>query len=65
MFVSCPFDHPNDYFRPFARSIGNQLTEMIMIRIFELIFDNNFSIGTIFRCEYVDIEISHGRFPLF
>lgn len=36
-----------------------------MIRILELILDNNLSVATILQCEYIDIEISYRRFPFF
>lgn len=59
MFFSCSLYNPNHNISRFARRICNQLTKVVMVCIFKLILDNDFSVRSGFGCINVYIEISN------
>ncbi len=64
MFFPNITDNPNDYFCIVARRIGDDFTKMIVVSIFKLIFNNNFSARAFFFRQNIDFEVSNICFNL-
>ena len=48
--------------RAFSRCVCNQFAKMVVISIFKLIFYNDFTLGTGFCCENINVKITDLRF---
>lgn len=59
MLFTRVFYHPNNHISRFVRCIGYQLAQMVMVRIFLLIFNYNFPVSPGFQCVDINIEISN------
>lgn len=59
MFFSRSLYDPNHDIGRFAGCIGYQFTQVVMIGILKLIFNNNFSVSPGFRCKNINVKISH------
>ena len=64
MFFTSMFYHPNDHIRGLARRIRYQLSEVIVVCVLQLIFNDDFTICTRFGRKDINIKISYGRFRL-
>lgn len=65
MFVSDPFDDPNDHRRLFAGSIGDDLSKVIMVGIFQLVFNDDLPACSFFGRKKIDGKVPDGRLPFF
>lgn len=61
VFLTSVFHHPNNHIRRFAGRIGYQLSEVVVVGILQLIFDDDFPICSRLGRKDIDIEIAHGR----
>ena len=59
MFFSCSLNNPDYNIGRFAGCICNQFTKVVMVCIFKLILDDDFSVRSSFGCINVHIEISN------
>ena len=62
MFFSCSLYNPNYNIGTFSGCICNQFTEVVMVCIFKLILDDDFSVRSGFSCINIYIEIANARF---
>lgn len=63
MFVARPLDNPDDNLGIFPGRIGDDLAQMIVVGIFKLIFNNNFSAGSFLTGINIRAEIPYRGLP--
>ena len=60
MFIAGMRYHPHDNLGTFACGVGNHLSQMIMIGVLELVFDDCLASGSDFLCIDIHIERAYG-----
>ena len=62
VFLSGVFHNPDNDICRFSGGICNEFSQVVMVCIFQLVFDDDFSVCARFRCKNVHIEITNCRF---
>ena len=65
VLISGTGHHPNDKLSFFSRSVSDDLSQMIMIGIFELVFNNNLTSAPDLLRKYICAEASDTRLGFY
>ena len=62
VFLACVLYHPDNRLRIFPGSVGDKFAQMVVVGIFQLVFDDNLLLRCNIGRDNIHAEIAHSRF---